>query len=478
MKTKLGWNVFSSMARPWIARACIVAVAGLGLACGQFAAAGEPLVVHEWGTFTSLQDESGQELVGINIDDEPVPDFVHNLSPYVLSQPVLSSLHWSYRSKGAPRHHPLVTMRLETPVIYFYPPAGARLPLELDVSVKFRGGWLTEFYPEAQAEAPGLKQGDFQFGQLTKQTVGSLTWSDVRVGTDGVGPETDQHVWLAPRKVQAAGVTAASGEHEKYLFYRGVGRLAAPLRSKLDREQGRVSFAANFADVLSSRETASTGPLWLAHVRPDGKTAFRTLETAPLSADPERQVAEGSYRFADAEYRADGREQLEAAMHAALVADGLFADEATALLSTWQRAYFASPGLRVFYLVPRPWTDHYLPLSISAEARIERVMIGRLELISDQQAELLTTLAASEISRGDWVESIPHSSGRDRFAAGRADFGDLGVKIPADYQLYLDLGRFRNALVTHEERVRPAKSLTTFIDMYHLHQFRLPAQDK
>jgi hypothetical protein len=468
MNTKLGWIVGF-----WI-----VAVAGLWLAPGQFAAAAEPLAVHEWGTFTSLQDDTGQELVGINIDDEPVPEFVHNLSPHILSQPVLSSLHWAYKAKGAPRHHPLVTMRLETPVIYFYPPAGAKLPLELDVSVKFRGGWLTEFYPEAHAEAPGIKQGQFEFDQLTIQTVGSLTWPDLRVGTEGVGPETDEHVWLAPRKVQAACVTAGSGESEKYLFYRGVGRQAAPLRSQLDRQQGRVSFAANFEAVLKAGETAATGPLWLVHVRQDGRSAFRTLETVPLSADPKQRIAEGSYRFAGDEYRADGRERLEAAMHTALVAEGLFADEATALLSTWQRAYFASPGLRVFYLVPRQWTDHYLPLTISGEARIERVMVGRLELISDQQRELLSKLATSDITPGDWVDSIAASPARDQFIAGRTSFEDLGVKIPADYQHYLDLGRFRNALVTHEERVRPTKSLTTFIDTYHLHQFRLPAGDE
>jgi len=29
------------------------------------------LVVHEWGTFTTLQDDEGRELSGINIDDEP-----------------------------------------------------------------------------------------------------------------------------------------------------------------------------------------------------------------------------------------------------------------------------------------------------------------------------------------------------------------------------------------------------------------------
>ena len=33
----------------------------------------QPPVVHEWGTFTSLQDENGRTLSGINTDDEPMP---------------------------------------------------------------------------------------------------------------------------------------------------------------------------------------------------------------------------------------------------------------------------------------------------------------------------------------------------------------------------------------------------------------------
>src|SRR5438552_315009 len=41
------------------------------------ARAAEPLVVHEWGTFTALQDEQGTALGRINTDDEPVPSFVH-----------------------------------------------------------------------------------------------------------------------------------------------------------------------------------------------------------------------------------------------------------------------------------------------------------------------------------------------------------------------------------------------------------------
>jgi hypothetical protein len=452
---------------------------GCGLLAGipggpTWAASGDGLVVHEWGTFTSLVDEHGRELSGINIDDEPVPEFVHNLNRFLLSQPVLTSLHWQYRSKGAPRNHPQVTMRLETPVIYFYPPAGQREPLRVDVSVRFRGGWLTEFYPQAHADAEGLKDRIFDFGQLTPHSTSSLAWNDLQVGTDGVGPKTSEQVWLAPRKVQAANVTNIEGESERYLFYRGVGRMAAPLRAALDRQSGKLAIHANFAEVLSGVEKARIPQLWLIEVRQDGTCAFRTLDGCDVTADTKAQLAATSYRFEPGEFSTANREKLETQMHAALVADGLFADEATALLSTWQRSYFASPGLRVFYLVPRVWTDHYLPLSLSQAATINRVMIGRLELIGDEQRALLDRLSKATNSDGKWVEEIPESAARERFLSGHSDFGELGVKIPADYQMYLGLGRFRNALVAHQERIAPTPNLTQFINTYQLHPFRLP----
>ena len=443
----------------------------ISLACPALAA-GDRLVVHEWGTFTSLQDEQGRELAGINIDDEPVPAFVHNLNRLLLSQPVLSSLHWQYRSKGAPRHHPLVTMRLETPVIYFYPPAGQREPLRIDVSIHFQGGWLTEFYPEAHAAAPGLKEGGFEFGELSESSTSSLAWNDLAVGTGGVGPATKEHVWVAPRKVPAANVTTVSGESERYLFYRGVGRIRPPLRATMDRKSGELVLRSNFDRVLQSQQTARVPQLWLIEVKQDGRCAFRQLDGFDVDRDADRKLTTTSYRFQQGDFAAENRDRLEAAMHAALVADGLFADEATALLTTWQRSYFASPGLRLFYLVPRVWTDRHLPLSLSRDADMDRVMIGRLELISDEQRALLDRLSDTPISDGEWVEVIPESPAREAFLAGRSNFGNLGVAIPPDYQLYLSLGRFRNALVAHQERIKPTPNLTRFINTYQLHPFR------
>jgi len=94
------------------------------------------LVVHEWGTFTSFQDELGQTIPGINVDDEPVPVFVHRLGDVPIFSTSALPAHWS---QGAPRCHPDVTLRLETPVMYFYPTAGWDSK-PLDVRATFVGG--------------------------------------------------------------------------------------------------------------------------------------------------------------------------------------------------------------------------------------------------------------------------------------------------------------------------------------------------
>ena len=103
-------------------------------------------------------------------------------------------------------------------------------------------------------------------------------------------------------------------------------------------------------------------------------------------------------------------------------------------------------------------------------------MVGRIELVSDEQRDLLEKLRKSIISDGRWVEELRNSPARDRFLAGRSDFGDLGIPVPADYQLYLKMGRFRNALVTAEEARQPSPNLTKFINVYGLHPFRIAAR--
>jgi hypothetical protein len=452
---------------------CLPAILALG-GSNSLAGEGNPLVVHEWGTFTVLQDDDGSAIGGLNVDDEPLPGFVHRVHAGLLSNTTgLTPLF----AKGIPQRNPDVTVRLETPVLYFYPPAGQTAPLQLDVHVDLRGGWLTEFFPDAKATAPGLGKQKIKAGSLTGKTLGSLDWRGVKVGTTGSGPETTDHVWTAPRQVAAAMLTADSGESEKYLFYRGVGHFDAPLQVTSDTAVDAIDLHGNFADTLPSGDSVTLGPLWLVHVRPDGQAALRTLPAIDVGAGANRWLARAPRNFAEADFSFDAIDRLSASMHTALVAAGLYQDEASAMLATWRQAYFTSPGLRLFFVVPRAWTDARLPLAISKPCHVERVMVARIELVSPEQRALLAALRAAELSSAEWLTQASQSPKYLQFVAGRADSGELGVAIPADFRNYLDLGRFRSALVERESRLRPSPSLSAFLRVYRLASPR-PSEEK
>jgi hypothetical protein len=112
----------------------------------------------------------------------------------------------------------------------------------------------------------------------------------------------------------------------------------------------------------------------------EGSAAFRTTNSMMLSRGEEGRVLARVAAFNSSDYSPAALGRLRGAMHAALVARGLFADEATAMLETWKDSYFGTPGLRVFYLVPDAWTSYYLPLSISTPHTLTRAIIGRIDI--------------------------------------------------------------------------------------------------
>ena len=64
-----------------------------------------------------------------------------------------------------------------------------------------------------------------------------------------------------------------------------------------------------------------------------------------------------------------------------LRANGLFAEEASAMIDTWRDSWFEE-GTRLFYVVPRPAIDRILPLEITPlPTSVTRVFVGRMELV-------------------------------------------------------------------------------------------------
>lgn len=456
------------------------------------ASAGQKWTIHEWGTFTSLQDESGNAIGGINTDDEPVPPFVHQLNSFALLR---TSEAPGIFFQGAPSCHPDVTMRLETPVIYFHPPESQNIQ-SADVIVKFHGGWLTEFYPDAQPAAPGLQtNGIFQFGHINSDTESKLNWENLKIGGYWAMTNTTAHVWTSPRAVSAASVQTANGEAEKFLFYRGVAHIDAPL--KVSREGEQLVFRSQLENLPVDR-ALTIHSVWLVDIQRDRKIAFRPLPSLKLDSDPNKILTTTAAAFDAGDFSAGNLEKLKASLKATLVSEGLFDDEAQALLNTWELSYFKSTGLRVFFIVPRAWTDFYLPLQISVPADINRVMVGRIELVTPEDRKILQYLGSFSVSqieqdRGELFtnyygkitfNSVFGSTNRPsqqevqqlnkdmaQVNAGQKTLASF-ISVPKSYRTYLNLGRFRNALVLDEAKNHPTTGLTNFIASYRLEAYK------
>jgi len=466
----------------YLLSACLIALFGTSNPLR----AEDKVIVHEWGTFTCLQDENGKAIGGINVDDEPVPSFVfqegggqevaaqysHDLGNFGLP-PYLAGKGWASGD-------PAVTMRLETPVIYIYPPKGqspSSVP-PLDVHVDFHGGMLTQFYPYADA-VPFNGQAN-----ISEQLMSSLDWNGVKIGSKEKPVETDDKVWTTPREVSApvlqvmmhwrggnaqpdpVGVPQA----EHFLFYRGVGHLDSPLR--MQDGDGEVGVWPQ----KSSGSLEYTGGWWLAEIHADGSCAFREPHlTEPQGQNGLRPVPMVTFseKFAVSDFSADNLTKLKSSMHDALVKDGLYDDEATAMLKTWELSYFKSPGLRFFYIVPRAWVDKILPLKITgAPIDITRVMVGRIELITDAQKSALVRLASGPCPDLVSVKKAAQDALQnsklpkdevDAFYHGEKPLSELGITIPPLVQDYLNLGRFRDALIVHEQQLHPSAVLAQFI---------------
>src|ERR1041384_1206221 len=83
------------------------------------------LVVHEWGTFLSMQGSDGVTLDGMYHEEHALPGFVHGLSRDQL-------------------HLPSAILKGETPVIYFYTKRAQKVRVE----VRFPQGTWTQWYPQ------------------------------------------------------------------------------------------------------------------------------------------------------------------------------------------------------------------------------------------------------------------------------------------------------------------------------------------
>ena len=114
-----------------------------------------------------------------------------------------------------------VRVRMETPVLYFY----SKEDTTVAVKVGFPSGRITEWYPTAQ-----LSNGTIDWGQMRV-----MPGAQVYLANDF----RENHYYPA-RETDAAALQVRRGqvtEHEKFLFYRGVGDFDLPLSVRLAEDQ-------------------------------------------------------------------------------------------------------------------------------------------------------------------------------------------------------------------------------------------------
>lgn len=351
--------------------------------------AGE-LIAHEWGTFTSMQGSQGTILDGLHHESERLPAFVHsNLGASQVS-PFVS---YGDQSLGAPVHR--VNSKMETPVIYFYTKTRRRV----SVNVDFTSGLLTQWYPHA-AQAPdstGARVGNPGSASPGRAHAGVIDVSGIERSSLGweldltpfgeaapAGiPAVEAHdPWQYAREVRAAYVVshgAKGPEADHYVFYRGLGRMTPTIDVQ--------ALANGFVVVRNTGAQAITG----AFVLEMGASSGRFQKIVDLGAGASRPVALGQAPLADRERVVA---ELSAEVQKSLVAQGLFEDEAIAMVRTWAPTWFASEGTRVISFVPRQVTDAVLPLRITpVPDALVRVLVARHEYLTPEtEADVVAAL--------------------------------------------------------------------------------------
>src|SRR5437763_9361425 len=105
----------------------------------------DSLIVHEWGTFTSIAGRDGVALEWRPLNGATdLPKFVHTAD-----KTALGLRH--AQSKG----DMTAAVRMETPVVYFY----ANQEMNISAQVDFPKGKITEWYPQARTIGPDVDWG-------------------------------------------------------------------------------------------------------------------------------------------------------------------------------------------------------------------------------------------------------------------------------------------------------------------------------
>jgi hypothetical protein len=335
------------------------------------APAAPPLVVHEWGTFTSVQGHTGKQVWWL-------PHLATELPQFVYDRHVQDGGFKGLKLIGS-KGTEMAILRMETPVIYFY----SDIERAVDVRVSLPQGQITEWYPQATRIGPYYTTDGRQSKEemtrsliewkgvtILPRTTAEISASNLIRATDG--PQTDHYYSARATDANLLRVSSPHArkgtEYERDLFYRGLTEFPGPLTATVDPGETQLILTAAGPEPLSDLFVMTVKQGLMRYQRVDRVTPNQSTDVT-LDAVP----------FADLN---DVRAHLMEDVVKALVGHGLYEKEARAMVDTWKDQWFAEEGSRVLYLLPRAWTDRVLPLQVTPRPdRVVRVMVGRAEVI-------------------------------------------------------------------------------------------------
>ena len=264
------------------------------------------------------------------------------------------------------------TIRMETPVIYFYSPR----EVTVSARVAFSKGLITEWYPHADRVQP---EGAVHDPRLSRSPVdGRIAWNNVTVSPnlDGQFPrEVESSRYYAARETSSSPIrvkTSAGEQQEKFLFYRGVSASALPLSAVLNSD-GKLVVKSLSEDEI---------PAAILFERRGERVGYRFTRALTNDTTMDPPVLTGNI------------DALYGDLEEILVAQGLYRDEAHAMVETWKDSWFEE-GSRLIYIVPRRFIDNVVPLTIDPEpGQILRVFVGRLEIVTSTTLKAARTAVA------------------------------------------------------------------------------------
>ena len=376
------------------------------------------LIVHEWGTFTSLSGADGVHLEFRTEVGQDLPDFVYDRSEQAReSLPgVISTSFFKPQIPGM--------VRMETPVIYFY----TGTERKVDVLVGFPNGLITEFFPPASEMAPAFAAGERARGpsELGWRNLWLLPAPEHRDLLSRIPPAPLGNHYSEARETDAAIVRFVDNhfgdKYEKFLVYRGVGDFRLPLQA---RAEGNDRF------VIENRSPSPLRALFLVEVR-NGRLRFseggvveagKTVPPDAASGGTRPEAEPGTLRISRMQ-EDSSPEELKRSMVKALRREGLYEKEAEAMVRIWDSSWFAEEGTRVFYVLPPTAVDKILPLHIEPRPDVlKRVFVGRLEILTPEKEREIEALV--ERNRAGALGDLEL---KDRLAASLGRFGEAALE--------------------------------------------------